>query len=274
MGSVFSPYYAWARARSPLTEPENFCAINVAIYAPRKKLWTMTERGRAALRRDETHYVLGPSHLTWTGNALRLEIDERTMPLPGRVRGHIELTPNAMTGQPFALDAAGRHMWWPLAPSAHVKVSLEGPEWRWEGPGYLDRNWGSEPLEAAFASWAWSRTHFGKKSVLFYDAQPRTGQPRSLALCVDADGAVSHIAPPGATPLPRTAWRLDRVSRSETPARLVRSLEDTPFYARASVESRWQGERAIGMHEYLSLDRFSSRVVQAMLPFRMPRRGG
>jgi carotenoid 1,2-hydratase len=32
VGSVFSPYYAWAR-RKGQADPENHCALNVAIYS-------------------------------------------------------------------------------------------------------------------------------------------------------------------------------------------------------------------------------------------------
>jgi carotenoid 1,2-hydratase len=33
------------------------------------------------------------------------------------------------------------------------------------------------------------------------------------------------------------------------------------------------GERTSAMHESLDMDRFTAPLVQAMLPFRMPRRG-
>ena len=44
LGSVFSPYYAWARRRGP-SDPLRHCALNVALYGPRKR-WAMTERAR------------------------------------------------------------------------------------------------------------------------------------------------------------------------------------------------------------------------------------
>ncbi|MFM7004007.1 MAG: hypothetical protein ACKOXN_08715, partial [Limnohabitans sp.] len=45
VGSVFSPYYAWAR-RSGQADPENHCALNVAIYSKGASRWAMTERGK------------------------------------------------------------------------------------------------------------------------------------------------------------------------------------------------------------------------------------
>jgi carotenoid 1,2-hydratase len=71
--------------------------------------------------------------------------------------------------------------------------------------------------------------------------------------------------------LRQTRWRIGRSVRSEEAAHLVRTLEDTPFYARSLVAAKLLGEHVMLMHESLSLDRFSMPVVQAMLPFRMPR---
>lgn len=272
MGSVFSPYYAWARMGQERPDPEDFVSLNVALYTPDKKYWCMTERGRRQLVRTETTFSVGPSNLTWSGGKLIIDLDEVTVPVPRRVRGRITLSPHALTEHPFALDAAGRHAWWPLAPHADVTVNLAHPDWSWRGSGYLDHNSGSEPLEDAFASWTWSRTPFSNRSLLLYDAIAKDGTPRGLALEADVRGGVQSVPQPPPVGLPRTAWRLDRSTRSDAPARLARSLEDGPFYARASIETMWDGERGIGVHEMLSLDRFRNRIVQAMLTFRMPRR--
>ncbi len=49
VGSVFSPYYAWARRKGP-ADAGNHCAINVALYGDAGHRWSMTERGRGASR--------------------------------------------------------------------------------------------------------------------------------------------------------------------------------------------------------------------------------
>jgi carotenoid 1,2-hydratase len=69
----------------------------------------------------------------------------------------------------------------------------------------------------------------------------------------------------------RTAWQVNRTIRA-TPHR-VRTLEDTPFYARGMVEAELLGQRVLAMHETLDLPRLRSPIVKAMLPWRMPRRG-
>ena len=52
---------------------------------------------------------------------------------------------------------------------------------------------------------------------------------------------------------------------------VLKTLEDAPFYARSVISAKLLGEPVTLMHESLSLDRFKMPIVQAMLPFRMPR---
>jgi len=86
-------------------------------------------------------------------------------------------------------------------------------------------------------------------------------------------GSVADFEPPPRVPLSGTGWRIARATRCEAggTARAVETLEDTPFYARSLVATRLLGEDVVAMHESLSLRRFDTRWVQALLPFRMPR---
>ena len=60
IGSVFSPWYKWSGRR----EPQNNVCINVATYGPGGR-FTMTDRGRSALRQSEHSFTVGPSSLVW-----------------------------------------------------------------------------------------------------------------------------------------------------------------------------------------------------------------
>ncbi len=273
VGSVFSPYYAWARGRG-LGEPENHVALNVALYGPRAR-WAMTERGRAALARDATSYRVGRSSLTWDGNALSIGIDEIAVPIPRRVRGLVRVHPTALPARLFVLDPARRHLWAPLAPHARVEVQMRDPALSWSGPGYLDSNAGSEPLEDAFRFWTWSRATMRAGTGVLYDAERRDGSALSLALLFRPDGTVVERDCPPVARLPGTLWRMPRPTRADAGMKpqLVRTLEDAPFYARSEVASRLWGEQARGVHEALALDRFRQAWVKLLLPFRMPRLG-
>jgi carotenoid 1,2-hydratase len=266
IGSVFSPYYAWANRKTP-APAENFCAFNIALYGPGAARWAMTERHAAALHRSADVLQIGPSHLRWTGTQLAARIIERGAPLPRRVRGGFTLTPTALQPQSFALDAAGHHRWRPIAPAARIEVAFTAPEVRWSGHAYFDTNAGDRPLAADFRRWDWSRT--GRR--LLYDMQMKDGTARNLALAVGADGGLTPFAAPAPYALPKTAWRLPRTTRSDAAARVETTLEDTPFYARSVISTVLGGEAATGVHESLSMSRFTNPVVQMMLPFRMPR---
>ena len=73
-------------------------------------------------------------------------------------------------------------------------------------------------------------------------------------------------------PLPGTKWLMERKTRADRGlASLVRTWEDAPFYVRSTLAARLFGEPVIAVQESLDLDRFSSPIVQFMLPYRMPR---
>ncbi|MFN8830413.1 MAG: hypothetical protein ACK50Q_18745 [Labrys sp. (in: a-proteobacteria)] len=249
-------------------------AINVALYGPGARRWTMTERGRTALHRDATRFTVGPSALAWDGTSLTIDIDEIAVPIPQRVRGRIRLHPDALNQRAFAIDRAGLHRWMPLAPSGRVEVALSHPAIRWSGHGYFDTNAGDEPFARAFRVWDWSRAELPEGTATLYDTVGRDGARVSLATLFDRQGGSRDFEPPPRLDLPRTLWRVGRRTQSEdaTTTRVVRTLEDTPFYARSVIETRLLGRQAVAMHESLSVDRFDTAWVRALLPWRMPRR--
>ncbi|MDX2258573.1 MAG: carotenoid 1,2-hydratase [Hyphomicrobiaceae bacterium] len=252
----------------------NHAALNVALYSSRGGYWTMTERGRRHVSRDRATLAIGPSALRWTGTHLEISIDEWTAPFPRRVKGTIRIHPKVVTRKHFLLDGDGRHAWWPIAPRARVEVDLTSPGLSWSGPGYLDMNAGDEPLERGFTRWDWSRADVGDGAAVLYDVMRRDGSPLTLGLHFDHTGGVSEFAPPGRVRLPSTPiWRIPRHTRAEGGhATVVRTLEDSPFYARSVVATRLIGTDTAAMHESLDLGRFAQAWVKALLPFRMPRK--
>ena len=274
---MFSPYYAWARGRTAdaAADPLNHCAVNVALYGAAGKRWAMTERGARRVKRSASSLQIGPSSMVWDGNALSLQIDEVTAPWPSRIRGTVRLHPSALMNESYALDTAGRHRWWPIAPCARVEVELSQPGLRWSGAAYLDSNQGDAPLEHDFVRWDWSRAALsGQRTAVLYDVTRREGAPLSLAMVFDPNGGVQRFEAPPHAALAAAMWRVERGTRSDpgSVARVTETLEDAPFYARSVVNARLLGEPVTAMHESLSLDRFSSPWVRALLPFRMPRR--
>lgn len=274
VGSVFSPYYAWARRKQGgRAIAQDHCALNVALYGSGPQRWAMTERGQDSCGREAHRFDIGPSRLEWDGDALRIHIQEVSVPWLRPVRGHIKIWPDQLFDFSVPLDARGAHRWGPLAPSARIEVDLSAPSLKWQGHAYLDSNEGDEPIDRAFHHWNWSRSRASDGSTqVVYDMQWPHQEDRVMNLKFDARGQVEELPPEPVQSLPQTAWRLQRRTRSEQPTAVHLQLEDTPFYQRCWLRQRQKGLDVLAFHETLSIPRLVSPVVQAMLPWRMPRR--
>lgn len=268
IGSVFSPYYAWAGKRDPL----NHVAVNVALYGNPPR-WTMTERGRKHARQQETSFFVASSGIERTAEGFRIVVDDRCAPIPRKISGEILITAPALMGEGFAIDAAKQHFWRPLAPATPVELRMNAPDLRWKGTGYVDMNWGNVPLESTFSHWDWMRADLGGgHSAIFYETEELDGSGMRLALSCAPDGSVEEVEPPARHALPRTLWRVKRSGWSDGNGPLVRrTLEDTPFYVRTELDAEIFGARRTAIQESLSLRRFKNLIVRLMLPFRMPR---
>lgn len=271
VGSVFSPYYKTARRKGP-ADPEQFCAINVGLYGRSGHYWTMTERGRRDLLRSDAHFSLGPSSMSWEHGTLVIRIDEIAVPWPSRVHGEIRVRPDIIVTEDIPLDTDARHLWRPVAPLARVSARFDHPGLSWTGTGYHDMNWGHRPLEDDFRSWIWSRAAMKNSAHIVYDRVMRDGSQSGFTLRIAHDGTLHSLPMPAPHDLGKAFWRMPRPARSDAPMSNLRSLEDAPFYTRSLYDTVIDGEPVRAFHESLSLDRFTHPIVQAMLPFKMPRR--
>jgi carotenoid 1,2-hydratase len=269
LGNVFSPHYAAARRAegAACVDPLRFSAMNVALEGPGVRRWAFTERGRSAVRRSPDRLAIGPSEVAWEGGALVVTLDERSSPWGAPVRGTIRVAPHTPFEPAFvALDGGGRHVWTPIMPSARAEVRLEAPRLSFEGHAYVDTNAGDEPLEARFAQWSWWRAGAPGGAVhVGYHAELRSGARVDVSCEAGPDGVRSSAPQGPLVSLGCTRWCVAR--QGERGMSVVRTLEDSPFYARSLV--RVGG--ALGVHETVSLDRFATWWVQRMIPYRMRR---
>ncbi|MEL7273783.1 MAG: carotenoid 1,2-hydratase [Pseudomonadota bacterium] len=270
IGSVFSPYYAWADRR----DPTDHIALNVGLYGKGVKRWTMTERGARHLHQTQTNLKIGPSDLAWDGEKLTITIREWAVPVLRRVIGKLILTPTGISPKTWQLDNKSRHFWHPIAPRCHVQCTMEKPALNWQGTGYIDSNWGSEALEDGFTHWDWSRADLPTGAGLLYDAHLRDGTRRELALHYQIDGSHQRLpVPPQRTLKTCPIWRMARTTRTKAAnPKAMATLEDTPFYSRSHVQTAFNGHACTAVHESLNLRKFSNPAVRFLLPFRMPRR--
>lgn len=269
LGNVFSPYYARQRELG-VTNPLEYCTINVASYDKGCSFWTLTER-RSALRSPD-HIEIGQSRFSASDDAVSVDISERTAPFGTPVRGHVRVTPSRWLPTTHVLDDPGRHRWSPLALNAEAEVEIVAPTGRkWSGHAYVDTNHGDEPLERGFRRWDWSRATTPSGTHVVYDVERRDGSCASIRKTFRPTGSISELGNVGITSLPRTVWGIRRSVPSDdnAPATVVRCLENTPFYARTLAHGTIDGEPAHIVHETVDMDRFVQRWVRFLIPFRM-----
>lgn len=270
VGSVFSPYYAFDGYQNP----ENHNAINVCLYRRRGHRWSMRERGSCDLLRSKDHFICGPSRIDIIGKKLVVQIDEIAAPLPRPLKGTITLTADNIYQTIYNLDRQGKHFWRPIAPLATVTVDMNSPNMKWSGSGYLDSNWGSEPLKNGFTFWNWSRAHNEDHAIILYDMARRDCTHNILSLCFKPDGSLDTFTPPPRQSLKKGFWGMERSTQTDknSCAELVETLEDAPFYTRNKLKISLFGKQMMAMHESVDLDRHKHPIILLMLPWRMPRK--
>lgn len=253
----------------------NHCAFNIALTGAVNR-WCMTERPRSRVQLTADTLCIGRSGVHWNGQEYQFELEERGCPLPRRVRGSVRVRPLLQPGIVYRLDRAGHHLWTPLAPKARVSVELREPALSWCGDAYVDSNRGDRALEQDFHGWQWSRATTAHGTTVFYETRHRHEDAWPLAVRFGRDDTRPITALPDPVDLPRSGWGIGRRTRSTDPqqTRVLRTLLDAPFYARSLLCTRLDDEYALTVHESLDLERFRSRWVQWMLPFRMPRLQG
>ena len=247
-------------------------SLNVCLYG-RRNHWSMTERGSEALSRSASEFTVGPSSMRWEDGALTIEFDERAVPTLKRLRGRVRLVPDFVNEQCFSI--APGHSWRPIAPEAQIEVDVPSVGLSWRGRGYHDTNMGRTGLEDDFRRWDWSRAKSSRgDTAILYDVEPRHSANHTIALKFDNKGRVERFDPPARQQLRRGLWGVRRNVQcdDDSAPRIIKALEDAPFYTRAEVASRLFGEDVMSVHECLDGDRFGSAWVKALLPFRMPRR--
>ncbi len=272
VGSVFSPFYFAKRQEVGQADPLDFCAFNVAVYDRGKRLWGFTEWSRERVTREPDRFVVGTNRIVREPGRITIDVDEACATGGHRIEGRIVMYPAHTADRSFVLDGGGAHRWHPIAPVGEMEVTLNRPGLRFRGSAYHDANNGDEPLEAALRRWSWSRHEVAGDTVVLYDGIRRDDSPFSLSLRFRPDGTVEEVDAPPMHRLSRSLWwRCPRSTRSEGGARprIVRTLEDFPFYARTLLECTLFGECAPGVHESLELDRFTAKWMQWMLPFRI-----
>jgi carotenoid 1,2-hydratase len=292
VGSVFSPYYAARLARGEAPSPREHVAVNVALYRHGKPFaWAFSEYGAERLNIEgESERNIGSGRVAIAGSwferrrdgSILVHIDERRTLTGKPLAGSLLVTPqNARIAVSSVKLASDRHEWRPVAPHARVVARFDEPGLAFDGAGYHDENWGSEPPARAMASWSWGRVHHADRTRIFFDTLSRSGH-RKLVVFDSVSG--SHVAWPSPRKVRVSArsWLLPVPFAFEAGSRedgrnIVlgppRLIERAPFYARFHAEFPHPAGRAssIGLGEHVDFTRFSDPIVRRMIALRIAR---
>jgi carotenoid 1,2-hydratase len=235
----------------------------------------MTERGEASSNTSEKEFNVGPSSLKWDGSCLTINFDEFTIPHMDRLRGTVKIFTENITNIEVPLTNDETHIWRPFSPNSRIEVKVQKPGWDWSGHGYFDANFGTSALEKDFSYWTWGRFPTKGGTTAFYDAIPRQGPPLNLGLKFKDNGEIEELNnPPPKSKLSRSLWTVRRETRSDLDfkPKQVKYMLDTPFYTRSAIETKIFGEKVVGVHEALDLNRFASPFLKPFLAVKAPRR--
>jgi carotenoid 1,2-hydratase len=108
---------------------------------------------------------------------------------------------------------------------------------------------------------------------VLYEGVRRDGTVFRVDEVFGQDGRVTLLDAPWGARLGHTRWGLSRQTRADAggAARVIRTLESSPFYARSQVETRLMGQSVAAMHETIDLRRFRSSIVRSLFYLRMRR---
>ncbi len=283
VGSVFSPWYFSAIQQGKKPQPQQHCAINVALTSRHnraQKRWAFSEYTRFS-GAIETGLTIGKSTLRKKKNEYTLTLDEvePSRLMPRGVTGEVKFVSSGPSGllspQPYVLDDKQRHHWCPVAPRCRVEVALSAPDLRFSGTGYHDVNYGTEPLSEGFERWHWARSHASTRSRIRYDRVLKD-QSRHILELDESNDTVSQRQwkEPRPMPLSLGPWAMwepaEPCVNDSVAIRLSERVESSPFYLRYAGRTS-DGDDAVG--ECLDLQRFTMPMMQKMLPFRARRVG-
>jgi carotenoid 1,2-hydratase len=261
VGSIFSPRYA-SSARRGATALQH-CAVNFALYdGEESRAWVLSEyRGAEA---GEGELRIGRSCVTWQGDGVTFEVDERTAPWGRPLRATLELSAETPAGDELQLLRGQPHHWQPLMPRAVAKLSVPTYGVQVSGRGYHDTNHGTEALGGSVPGWQWMRAHGADDTTVLY----RLPDGEQLRVVASGHG-VTHAREPGtALRQGRSGWGLDVPEELDTGrGRVARGglLESSPFYARFA--SAGGGDVDV-MGEAADFRRFHSPFIRWMAHFR------
>ena len=299
-GLPFDPSYGLAAIRHldapdrhPAPSALDHAAIGLSVY--RKGATAAYALNRYSA--DQFHHRAAPfavavarSRVERDGGSYRLHVETPERDGKRTILADLTFTPAPAT-QPIERDLggggpAGPHHWILAAADCRVDgtVALDGRggfSLDFRGRGYHDHNAGALEMSRALRRWRWGRVHLGRRTHVYYHAEPRHGVSSTLWItCEDGrpvsvrDDVTIALDEPKRHPLGIGYARSLSIAGADASWRHAATVDYGPFYLRWLTEFRVGGETGVGIAELLDGDRLHRPWFNWMIPYRLksPRR--
>ena len=257
VGSLFSSDYA-SQIRYGAV-PSEHCSVNFALYEKgKRRCWVFTEYPDYNSNRHDRLRIGGSSIRRLVNGNVVIQISERTPFRGHRVDALLTLKPLAPALGELSLSEGKLHRWEALMPRAKGVLQTSVLKQTLEGIGYLDTNYGEEPLSSSLPRWQWSRSHSEVTDLTEIEFKLPTLQ-QSLHVSAHRGSTSVWRSVLRERAQIKTGWGLQVPALPQS-----RLLESSPFYAR--LEAR-QGE-SHQMYEVADFQKFDSPWIRWMARFK------
>ena len=292
-GNPFSKRYIQALSNGRNHFAESFPAVSISVYKDGKPLFysfVESESKFADFNTDKIFGRVGENSFTGTkeGEVVSYTIKlNETLPNGESISGELKFSSQSVSeisGKNFNDEVDDSHIWNLILPKCSVSGSLkiearQSEMISFNGTGYHDHNFGSEPMKESFDEWYWGRYHFGTATLIYYVMNVHGEWDRKGWLIGD-DGSVLkldaiHLQDQSLTFFGLKSARKLEFTGADFEAVLQKDslIDSGPFYQRfhGNVLAKVDGNlmKAEGISEYIKPDRIYSKLFWPLVDMRI-----
>ncbi len=292
-GNPFSKRYIQALSEKSNHLANNYPAISISVYKDGKPLFYSFEETDAAFAEFGSEKIsgrVGGNNFTGSreGDSVSylLELNQ-SLPNGESISGellYLSDSASRITGSDFNQQSSNTHVWNLILPKCKVSgnLKIDSPKSEaisFNGKGYHDHNFGSEPMKDTFDEWYWGRYHFEDSTLIYYVMNVKGEWDRKGWLIGD-DGNVAIVDSIELQDESWTFFGLNSARKIEFSGNGFKAVlqkdqmvDSGPFYQRfegvvlAEVDGNIM--KAEGISEYIKPDRIYSKMFWPLVDMRI-----
>ena len=292
-GNPFSKRYIQALSNGRNHFAESFPAISISVYKDGKPLFYSFEETDTEFSNFGTEDIsgrVGENSFTGTkdGDSISYNLQlNQSLPNGESISGEFIFSSASGSGidsSNFNQGSANTHIWNLILPKCEVSGSLKIDSGKPEnisfnGTGYHDHNFGSEPMKESFDEWYWGRYHFNTSTLIYY-VMNVDGEWDRKGWLIGDDGTVLKLDSIELEDESLTFFGLSSARKLEFSGAGFEAvlqkdqlIDSGPFYQRfqGQVLAKVNGSlmKAEGISEYIKPDRIYSKLFWPLVDMRI-----